>query len=80
MSSFCRMEIFKEEFGKRQLCPFLLLPVPGPCHGTTSLVHAGAFDHLRYCQFLLERENQLPAFAMHSASFDEDRDALAAAQ
>lgn len=68
------------ECDKRQLCPFLLLPVSSLHHGTTNFVHAGVFVHLRYCQFLLQRESELAAFAMHSALLDEDRDALAAAQ
>lgn len=60
-------------------CPFLLLPVPNFHHGTASLVHAGVFVHLTYSQFLLQRESERAAFAMHLA-LHEDRDALAAAQ
>ena len=67
------------ECDERQLCPFLLLPVPSLHHGTASLVRAGVFVHLRCSQFLLQRESELAAFAMHLA-LHEDRDALTAAQ
>lgn len=68
------------ECGKRQLWPFLLLRVPSLHDGTTSLVHAGAFVRLEYCQFLLQWESERAAFAMHLALLDEDRDVLTAAQ
>lgn len=70
---FAVKQLYKVECDKRQLWPFLLLPIPSLRRGTTSLVCAGVFVHLAYCQFLLQRESERAAFAMHVALLDEDR-------